>query len=472
MDPRAVAGSMILLVVLMLSAEAESGAVTSTEDPELPSVPAPTSVLIKSFNLNPILYWEYQDMPQTSTFTVQVKNSGSTWIDSCTNISDHQCNIYEQIKYPDASVWARVKAHLGQKESVYALSEEFIMCRQGKVGPPDLDIRRSGDQLIVNVFHPVVIINGERHGIMFDNDEITCYTFLYTIYVQKNTSGEILYTKHNIDIEDCNETLCQFNITMSTLDSSYCVSVDGLSEFWGIRTKKSRDVCVPLVHNKRKDSFWILVVAPFIFFLMLALVFACWYFKKNLCKKKSIKLPKSLLSVVKNATSETKPESKYASLEPVLENEMVICEERLTTVPVADNPGAKEHEDLSNETECMIPEGSTAMVPDSPLAPIQRSSSSLLGSNQSEPCSITTYHSRNGSDSGLIQGSGSSVSDSEFLPHNNPETTAEQEATPVRKALTSFGYDKPHVLVDVLVDGDVKESLIGYRLTTEAKEPS
>lgn len=37
MDPQAAASSMILLVVLMLSAEPGSGAVTSTEDPEPPS---------------------------------------------------------------------------------------------------------------------------------------------------------------------------------------------------------------------------------------------------------------------------------------------------------------------------------------------------------------------------------------------------------------------------------------------------
>lgn len=67
-------------------------------------------------------------------------------------------------------------------------------------------------------------------------------------------------------------------------------------------------------------------------------------------------------------------------------------------------------------------------------------------------------------------GSGSSVSNSEVLPHN-PETKAVgQDSTPVRKAPTSFGYDKPHVLVDVPVDDGGKESLIGYRLTGDAPE--
>lgn len=156
----------------------------------------------------------------------------------------------------------------------------------------------------------------------------------------------------------------------------------------------------------------------------------------------------------------------------MLENETVVCEEHLSTVALPGDPGTTEHEKLSSEAEPMIPEGSTAVAPDSPPMPIQRGSSSLLSSNQSESCSLTPYHSRSGSDSGLV-GSGSSIADSEFLPHNNPETkTPEQEPAPVRKAPTSFGYDKPHVLVDVLVDGgNGKESLIGYRLPTDAKEP-
>ncbi|XP_041510236.1 interferon gamma receptor 1 [Microtus oregoni] len=477
MDPLVATSSMILLVVLMLSAEAASRAVTSTEDPETPSVPAPMNVLITSYNLNPVLCWKYQGMPQTPTFTAQIKNYGEGWIDSCTNVSGHCCNIYEQIKDPEASVWARVKANLGQKESAYAESEEFVLCRHGKVGAPALDISVKGDQLMVNVLHPAVVINGEKYGVMY-GDESACHTFSYTLYVRKFINGEVLYTNHQINMDDCGEDGCQFNMSVSALDSRYCVSVNGHSEYWDIMTDKSEDVCVSLVHNSRKDSIWILVVAPLTLFVIVILVFAYWQMKKNPCKRKSITLPKSLLSVVKNATSETKPESKYTSLvtscqSTVLENETVVCEERLSTVALPGDPGTTEHEKLSSEAEPMIPEGSTAVAPDSPPTPIQRGSSSLLSSNQSEPCSLTPYHSRSGSDSGLV-GSGSSIADSEFLLHSNPETkTPEQEPEPVRKAPTSFGYDKPHVLVDVLVDGgDGKESLIGYRLPTDAKEPS
>lgn len=469
MGPQAAVGRMILLVILMLSADTGSGALMSTEDPEPPLVPVPTNVLITSYNLDPVVCWKYQNMSQAPVFTVQVKMYAHNWTDACTDIADHCCNIYEHKFDPDSSAWARVKAKVGQRESAYARSEEFIMCRNGKVGPPGLDIRRKEDRLIVHIFHPEVSVSRET---MF-GDGSTCYTFDYTVFVKHYRSGEILHTEHNVVKEDCNEILCELNISVSTLNSNYCVSVVGKSSFWQVNTETSKDVCIPFLHDDREDSIWILLVALLLFLTVAILALACCYIKKNPFKRKSIMLPKSLLSVVKNATSETKPESKYSlvtSCQPaVLENETVICEEHLSTVTTPDNLGAPEQEELSKETEAMVAEGNTA---DSPPTPIQSGCFSLSGSNQSGTCSLTTYHSRNGSDSGLV-GTGSSISDSDFLPNNNSETKmAEPDPTPVRKAPTFSGYDKPHVLVDVPVDGEGKESLIGYRLTGDTQELS
>lgn len=55
-------------------------------------------------------------------------------------------------------------------------------------------------------------------------------------------------------MDDCDEILCQFNISMSTLDSRYCVSVDGVLDYWGITTEKSKEICVSPVHNIRKGK--------------------------------------------------------------------------------------------------------------------------------------------------------------------------------------------------------------------------
>lgn len=264
---------------------------------------------------------------------------------------------------------------------------------------------------------------------------------------------------------------------MSTLNSNYCVSVVGKSAFWQVETETSKDVCIPFLHDDREESIWILLVAPLLFLTIVVPALVCCYIKKNPSKRKSIMLPKSLLSVVKNATSETKPESKYSlvtSCQPaVLENETVICEEHLSTVTTPDSLGAPEQEELSKGTAATVAEGNTSPeTTDSPPTPVQSGHFSLSSSNQSGSCSLATYHSRDGSDSGLV-GTGSSISDSDFLPNNDSETKmADPAPAPVRKAPTFSGYDKPHVLVDVPVDGEGKESLIGYRLTGDTQELS
>lgn len=185
--------------------------------------------------------------------------------------------------------------------------------------------------------------------------------------------------------------------------------------------------------------------------------------------------------MVKSASSEAKFESKYVSPityeEIVPEHEDVICEEQLSPTAFSstcteDKPEVEHREDLSSETEVVtIEENTSDMAPGSPHTPVKREDSVHSSSNQSEPCSIAlnSYHSRNGSDSGLV--GSDSLSDSEFPPNSKTEIkTVGQESITLRNTATSFGYDKPHVLVDLLVDGGGNESLIGYRVTADAKE--
>ncbi|XP_012520616.1 PREDICTED: interferon gamma receptor 1 [Propithecus coquereli] len=475
---------MALFVLLTFLMQAVSGAERDASVAERSSVPIPTNVTIQSYNMNPILYWEYQTMPQTPVFTTQVKNyRDAEWIDACVNISHHYCNIFDYIDDPSSSLWARVKARIGQKESAYARSKEFILCQHGKIGPPKLAIRKKENQIIIDIYHPLIIVNGEEQGAMYD-DENACYTFMYSAYVTVNGS-EILDRIHLQTEDDCNETQCQLSIPATSVNSRYCVSAEGISDTWGVTTERSKEVCITIFSNSIKDSVWIPVVAAFLLFLVLILVFVYCHIKKiNPFRRKNIMLPKSLLSVVKSATSETKPESKYVSLitsyQPfVPEKEKVICEEQLSsaTIPgmhTEDKPGEAEHkEELSIETELLTTEENISdTTPGSLPTPVKRENSLPSSSNQSEPCSVTlnSYHSRNGSDSGHVE-SDSCLSDSEFPPNNQTEIKTEgQESTVLRKAPISFGYDKPHVLVELLVDDGGKESLIGYRPTADSKE--
>lgn len=60
----------------------------------------------------------------------------------------------------------------------------FFTANLGEVGPPKLDIRRKEDHIIIDIHHPLVIVNGEDLGVMYD--ESTCYAFTYDVYVRIN----------------------------------------------------------------------------------------------------------------------------------------------------------------------------------------------------------------------------------------------------------------------------------------------
>ncbi|XP_036901561.1 interferon gamma receptor 1 isoform X2 [Sturnira hondurensis] len=406
----------------------------------------------------------------------RLKPTGETgkWNTVC-NTSHHQCNIFPMIDDPIISAWARVKARVGQEESAFAESKEFILCRQWKIGPPKLRTRKKGDQVIVDIFHPLAS-NYEQE---LEDDEYggRCDTFTYNVYVTVN--GTVLILKE----DDCNGTWCHLTVPVSSLTPKYCISAEGISEaeLWPLKTEKSRELCFSIIdHNSVGDSLWIPIVAAVLLFLVLTLVVVCW--KINPFKRKSIMLPKSLVSVVKHASSDVKSESKYLSPityeQIVPESEKVVWEEQwspatISSTQTEDDPEKGEPKDLSSETEVIAEETPSDMAPGSPLTPARKADSAhSSSSNQSEPCSIAlnSYHSRNGSDSGVVE-SISSLSDSEFPPNNETEVnTGEPEPVVLRNTTASFGYDKPHVLVELPVDEGGKESLIGYRVTAGSKE--
>ncbi|XP_028366114.1 interferon gamma receptor 1 [Phyllostomus discolor] len=467
------------LLLLVLITQVASPAEMSAVDRKLSSVPVPTNVTIEAYNLNAFVHWDYPVMRQTPVFIVEVKTYGQgAWSAACST-SDHQCNIFHLIGDPINSVWARVKARVGQEESAFAESKEFILCRQWKVGPPKLSIRKTEDQIIVDIFHPLASVHEQDLEEIYDGGR--CDIFTYNVYVKVN--GTLLILKE----DDCNVTWCQLTVPVSSLTPEYCISAEGISdlELWPLKTEKSEELCSSIIgHKNVKNSVWIPIVAAVLIFLVLTLVIVCCNIKKiNPFKRKSIMLPKSLVSVVKIASSETKAESKYISpitYEPIVpENEKVVSEEQwspatISSTQTEDDPGKVEPKDLSSETEVVITEEHTSDVaPDSPLTPVRKADSAhSSGSNQSEPCSITlnAYHSRSGSDSGVVE-SVSFLSDSGSLPDNKTEVNmGEPEPIMLRNTTTSFGYDKPHVLVDLPVDEGGKESLIGYRVTAGSKE--
>ncbi|XP_049645647.1 interferon gamma receptor 1 [Suncus etruscus] len=447
------------------------------------SVPIPTNLTFEAYNLNTVLHWEYPRTLETPVFTVIVKTyRNGKWVHVC-NTTHHYCNISSQIDDPSEPLWARVKAQLGQKESDYKESKEFILCRQGKIGPPTLIIKQKEQQIITDIYHPLKVVDGKELESMYDEE--TCYVFSYIIYMIKdeNETSEVIY---ELLEEDCNETQCHLSISVGGDNSKYCLSTEGFSEKWGVTTEISEDVCITIFrdnHSSLKGSVLIAVIIPFIILVLVFIGVLRYCHMKEITpfKRKSIMLPKSLVSVVVNrASSEVRPELKNISpitYQPVvLVNEKVISEEIMSPTTVShmhtEDNHEKENRQLPSKTGVMTPDPDVSdMMAESSLT-FGRENSLHSSSNQSEPCSslaLNSYHSRNGSDSGLVE-SGSFLSDSESSSNKTEVRTEIQESIMLRNTTTSFGYDKPHVLVDLLVGDSGKESLIGYRLTTDSKE--
>ncbi|NXK26302.1 INGR1 protein, partial [Arenaria interpres] len=120
-------------------------------------VPSPTQIKVISENFKTVLHWQYPSMPETPLFVVEIKpyNPGTyKVVSTCVNISTPFCDVTREIYDPFSSHWLRVKAIVGSQQSEYVETDEFILRKHGKVGPPKLNLSRHGDEIIVDIYHP------------------------------------------------------------------------------------------------------------------------------------------------------------------------------------------------------------------------------------------------------------------------------------------------------------------------------
>ncbi|NXQ50131.1 INGR1 protein, partial [Catharus fuscescens] len=121
-------------------------------------VPLPTEIVVTSENFKTVLHWQYPPVPETPHFIVEIKpyNLGNyTKVSTCVNTTAHFCDLSEEICDPYTSHWFRVKAVVGSQQSEFVETNEFILQRLGKIGPPKLNLSRHGDKILVDIYHPV-----------------------------------------------------------------------------------------------------------------------------------------------------------------------------------------------------------------------------------------------------------------------------------------------------------------------------
>ncbi|XP_074165834.1 interferon gamma receptor 1 isoform X2 [Sminthopsis crassicaudata] len=470
----------LLLFVFLCGSCAE----TPTRDSAASLVSTPTNVEIKSYNLNPEVFWDYQITSPTPTFTVQLKKYPTDdWNEVCTNISHHICNIFDHIENPHIAYWARVKATVGQNESSFVESKAFYMYEHGKIGPPTLKIQEINHKLIIDIDHPLIIVEGEKKGTVCDyyyyedDDDDYCSTLTYRVYLKIN--GRKI-TEEETDAQSCNETQCQLIKQVTSFNSEYCVSAKGFSPktSWTIKSEESEEQCITISSNKKEDSSLPILITVVCVALVMSVLFivTSWVCKTKVLQKNTLTLPKSLwVSVKRNFphnTLEVNSESRYISvLEtshlPVTENEENTINHLtpISSINSEDNREKSEHfQEISSITEEMtVEENITEKTSDRNQSLTMEKNYFHSNSNQVESGSLILNFCLPTDESENKHVESCNFKSDPELPQSDPEIKADIQDSITLTVNTSFGYDKPHVLVDMLTDSSDKESLIGYR---------
>ncbi|KAM6365814.1 interferon gamma receptor 1 [Alca torda] len=440
---------MEVLRALLAFAVVAAGRSEASRGEQPPAVPSPTQIQVTSENFKTTLHWQYPFMYETPHFIVEIKpyNLGSYKIVStCVNISAYFCDVSREIYGPFASHWLRVKAVVGSHQSDYVETDEFILQKHGKIGPPKLNLSRHGDEIIVDVYHPA-----------FPSVELLPWieeTYLQLMYVvtfwdKKNQS------KEEFPGDNCTMYKCSLNIPIPVEGSTYCVSAKGSFYHDLMFGAPSEEDCIYVPLKQTLSTQYILIPCVVVILSLSIMLTACCGCKK--LREENIKLPKSLVSVIRNLNTdsilESKSEPKYLSVISFMPGQSTspVNNDEVTSLEVE-----PQEETVSCENSS---EGASSVPP--PEAPakaeevsVQESTGEVSSGEQNHKVKESYFISDHSQMDICSSSSGPEVSDTEI----------EQTVIP-SISLKFSGYDKPHVPLDMLIDVGEEQPVIAYRPT-------
>ncbi|XP_071405259.1 interferon gamma receptor 1 isoform X1 [Pithys albifrons albifrons] len=425
-----------LLALVALLAPLRSAA-SRGEQP--PAVPSPTEIVVKSENLKTLLHWQYPPVSETPHFVVEIKPYDLGFykiITTCVNTSAHFCDLSGEICDLYSSHWLRVKALIGSQQSEYVETNEFILQRHGKIGPPKLDLSRHGDKIVVDIYHPVFPLS-----CIEDIDLKIEYLVTF-----RNSTDEI----NLLEEDNCTVDKCSLDIQVSDGGYNYCVSARAIIDGLMIGTS-SEESCI-FVPVKRKSARYIIIACVVTGILSIMLMVYCGCKK---LRKKNIKLPKSLVSVIRNLNADTlcigpKSEGKYISVINFVSGQ--------SALPVNGDVTLLETEP---EEETVSPEysGEGKSVP-TPEAPAKAEEESVQEST--EDADEQNYKVK---ESYFISDSSQMDTCSNSSGTEVSATETQQKVIP-SSCFKFSGYDKPHVPIDMLmIDVGEEQPVNTYRPT-------
>uniref|UniRef100_A0A452IW37 Interferon/interleukin receptor domain-containing protein n=1 Tax=Gopherus agassizii TaxID=38772 RepID=A0A452IW37_9SAUR len=341
----------------------------------------------------------------------------------CMNTTKHYCDLSKEIEDPIQSHWARVKAFIGLEESEYVETKEFVLRRDGKIGPPTLNVSIERDQIRVEI-HPPRAVRKYKD-------------FTYKVFLW---SSEELIEEH--EAGPCKKHLCSIEIPFFSTGSTYCVSARGRSSIVSDRGfSQSNKSCirVPLEQPLGKVIYKKLIhisedLTGIVLTLSSSRMYLLFTFK---------------VTVIRNLNSrnvlETKPEAKYISVITSSSPKPMFSVRTPNPEDCSEETDTVSSQEISNKTEEMsVHESIAEMTPDDEESPRVKEN---------------YFHSS------------SSQTELNCIPSNpEPSNTEVQESLILKSCNKISGYDKPHVPMDLLIDVGEEESVIAYRHTDEVHE--
>ncbi|XP_074436717.1 interferon gamma receptor 1 isoform X2 [Larus michahellis] len=278
---------MQVLRALLTFAVVAAGRSEASRGEQPPAVPSPTGIQVTSENFKTTLHWQYPSTSETPHFIVEIKpyNLGSYKIVStCVNISAHFCDVSREIDDPFASHWLRVKAVVGSQQSDYVETDEFILQKRGKIGPPKLNLSRHGDKIMVDVYHPAF---PSVELLPWMEETYLQLKYMVTFWDKKNQSKEVFPG------DNCTMYKCSLNIPITAPGSTYCVSAKGSFYDDLMFGAPSEENCIYVPLKQTLSTQYIFIPCVVVILSLSIMLTVCCGCKK--LRKKNIKLPKSLL---------------------------------------------------------------------------------------------------------------------------------------------------------------------------------
>ncbi|XP_064365110.1 interferon gamma receptor 1 isoform X1 [Dromaius novaehollandiae] len=394
------------------------------------------------------MHWHYPPVFETPRFTVEIKpyNLGVyKTISTCVNTSAHFCDLSGEIEDLFSSHWFRVKAVLESEQSEYVETSEFILRKHGEIGPPKLHLSRHSDRIIVDIYHPPFPSVELYPWIRKVYSELT---YAVTFRDSKNQSKEEFLA------DDCNMHECNLNIPIPSEGSIYCVSARGSlynDLIFGVQSEES---CIHVPNKQTLSTQNTIIVVGIILSFGLILITCCG-FKK--LRKKNIKLPKSLVSVIRNLNTdnflEPKLETNYNSVVSLMPDEAASpVNDEVNPLKVEQKEGIVNPENSSEGASCIL------------LPEVPSNTGEVSVQESTEEVSSDDEQSHKVKDNYFISGN----NQTELCSNSSdPEvsTTEVQQTVNQSSCLKFSGYDKPHVPLDMLIDVGEEQPVIAYRPT-------